>query len=498
MLTTIIPPFRRSEKTHRPDPISLVQMQFRNDIERDHDRILFSTPFRRMGDKTQVFPLESIESIRTRLTHSYEVANLARSMGTVLAATLSNELPCAASRTVPAALAGAGLAHDIGNPPFGHQGEQSIRAWFERNQSLLFAPRCNTELEIKGDLNSLTPQHKNDFLKFEGNAQTLRVLTKLQVIGDDLGLNLTMCTLASVMKYVVASDKIDQNVQGCKKHGFLASEQQVVRSVRECVGLIDFARHPFALLMEACDDIAYSVLDAEDAVKKGLVSFNDLISWLRSRDGISAGAADRVIEYVCAFSESEHRILINQKLEPDELNNVAMLQFRTCAIQVMVAGVMKTFSDNYNLIMAGSFHSSLIDSSEVKELCRALKRFDLEHAFKHRSVLDAELNGHNIINGLMDFLWMGISQRVVFAELGSRRKTPFAEYVYSRISRNYRRVFEGKISFSYTHDPLPIRYRELQLLTDMIAGMTDQFCVDLYHDLKMHYVRTDQIGRPFT
>lgn len=130
--------FGARQKPEFPDPETLTLTQTRNDIERDHDRILFSTPFRRLGDKTQVFPLESIESIRTRLTHSYEVANLARSIGIQLAATYASDLPSDAIRTIPAALAAVGLVHDLGNPPFGHQGEQSIRSWFKKNREKLF------------------------------------------------------------------------------------------------------------------------------------------------------------------------------------------------------------------------------------------------------------------------------------------------------------------------------------------------------------------------
>lgn len=489
--------FRPSNKSKIPCPPSLPLTQTRNDIERDHDRILFSTPFRRLGDKTQVFPLESIESIRTRLTHSYEVANLARSIGIQLATTYANELPSDAIRTIPAALAAVGLVHDLGNPPFGHQGEQSIRSWFKQNKKRLLKQNKRNSKEVNADVSCLTRQQTKDFLEFEGNAQTLRLVAKLQVVGDDLGLNLTVCTLASLMKYVVASDKRNSSNQACKKNGFFSSEQKIVEIIRDYVGLTDTARHPLALVMEACDDVAYSVIDAEDAVKKDLVSFNDLMTWLRS-NGESHDATDPVIEYVCGYSECEHSRLRKQRLHPAELNDVSMQHFRTKAIHILVCAVLKSFSENYKQIMDGTFSASLVDLSAGSNLCKALKHFDRENAYKHRSVLEIELNGHNVIHRLMDFLWQGISHRAQFSCVESRRTNPFAEYVYNRISRNYRRVFEGKINFSYEHDTHPVRYRELQLLTDMVSGMTDQFCIDLYNDLLRHHTMMKPVDGTFS
>ena len=486
----------RKHSQGKPSAPSFAANELRKPFERDHDRILFSTPFRRMGDKTQVFPLESIESIRTRLTHSYEVANFARSIGIQLVEALGTKLPPDVIRTIPSLLAAVGLAHDMGNPPFGHQGENAIRSLFRRNAKHLFESNedctaANTVLEIS----RLTDQHKQDFLQFEGNAQTLRVVTKLQVIGDDLGLNLTLATLASLMKYVAASDVIDADNEVRKKVGFFASEQNVVETIRTELGLQGDALHPLAYVMSACDDIAYSVLDAEDSIKKGLVSFHDLMAWLKT-----LSSDDCVIEYLCQVSEWE-RVAIEEhwqqaiagdekrRLYPSELSDVATQKFRAHAIHVMVFAVVQTFIEKYDVITSGTFTGSLIKHSKACELYRSLKDFDREHAFKHRSVLSVELEGHNIINRLMDHLWRGISHRKEYADLASERASPFAAYVYSRISRNYRRVFEGTVSQYHAPLDLPVRYKEMQLLTDMISGMTDRFCIDMHDDLEKHYAR---------
>jgi dGTPase len=189
-----------------PKPDSLLDT--RTEIERDFDRILFSTPVRRLGDKTQVFPLEKIESVRTRLTHSHEVANLRRSIGTYLAYNKLAHLDgLQVKRNVPSILAAIGLGHDIGNPPFGHQVEEAIRSWVKRRELDLFYKSGleNTRLsdrfnsEAAQDLEGFPPNLKADFLNFEGNAQTVPIMTRLQVVEDDLGLNLCFGTLARII-----------------------------------------------------------------------------------------------------------------------------------------------------------------------------------------------------------------------------------------------------------------------------------------------------------
>ena len=226
---------------------------------RDYDRILFSTPVRRLADKTQVFPLEKNDSVRTRLTHSYEVSNLARSIGTVLAFrhSIAAAVPDS-KRDLPALCAAIGLVHDLGNPPFGHQGESAIRSWFRDHRRVVLGPLKRNE------------QHVQDFLKFEGNAQGLRLVTQLQLLNDNFGLDLTYATLAAMMKYTVPSHRTEKGSATTKKHGFFASEQSIADAVLAKTGLAFGRRHPLAYVMEACDDIAYVVMDAEDAVKKGL------------------------------------------------------------------------------------------------------------------------------------------------------------------------------------------------------------------------------------
>lgn len=443
----------------------------RTEFEKDYDRILFSTPLRRLADKTQVFPLEINDSVRTRLTHSIEVSNLARSIGLNLAfngktfsETTSN------FRNIPAILGATGLAHDLGNPPFGHEGENSIRHWFEENNDVL----TDTEL---------TDAMRDDFLNFEGNAQTIRLLTRLQLLNDDYGLNLTYGTLAALMKYTVPSNKAEgkkSDHAGRRKPGFFVSEAEIVKEIWRKTGLSQGTRHPLAYVMEASDDIAYSVIDAEDAVKKGLASYQDVVAFL-----LQTLSEDPMTTNVLKYSDRKFREFRNASLSPGELNDLTMQLFRTAAIAHTITEVTNVFVENTESLLDGTFEDTLIGISSAKPLIEGLKNFGFSHAYKHRSVLEIELLGHNVINGLMDMLWREITERECIEELHSKRKSPFTSYVYSRISENYRRVFENGGT------DLPIRYREVQLLTDMISGMTDSFAIALYEDLKK-YERTER------
>ncbi|MEO7496368.1 MAG: dGTP triphosphohydrolase [Massilia sp.] len=227
--TQLLAPSRR-KKEKESGAASSDSEETRTEIERDYDRILFSTPVRRLADKTQVFPLEKNDSVRTRLTHSHEVSNLARSIGTALA--FKHKIAGdndTAKRDIPALLAAVGLVHDLGNPPFGHQGEAAIQSWFKDRKLAVLNERNRPMSEIQ----------KQDFLKFEGNAQAFRLVTRLQLLNDDFGLDLTYATLSAMMKYPTTSllaDK-DGSVGAKKKHGFFSSEQAIADAVQQRVGL---------------------------------------------------------------------------------------------------------------------------------------------------------------------------------------------------------------------------------------------------------------------
>jgi len=463
-------------------------METRTEPERDHDRLRFSAPVRRLADKTQVFPLERNDSVRTRLTHSEEVSAVARSIGTQLAYNGPAELTVVenVTRRVPAIMAAAGLAHDLGNPPFGHQGETAMRAWFKSRPHLFGEgepPPGDTETltEHHGRVEAgqaLTPAMKADFRAFEGNAQMLRLVTKLQSSTNGHGLNLTCASLSTLMKYVVPSDRIDDaNFSGRGKVGYFASEAATVAAIREHTGLMGEVRHPLTYILEACDDLCYCVVDTEDAVKKGLVSFQDLIGHLEGWDG-----KDQPLDHVVAQAGLDRESAKSAKLAPAELNDVLMQRFRVHAIASLVTVAIRKFNEQHDTIMARNPVPPLLHQAKGVGLVRALRDFDRTHAYRHKDVLAVETTGYTILQRLMSMLWRGITERESFEDPKSRRTSPFADLVYSHVSENYRRIFEERPRCNQ-QPTLPMRYRELQLLADNVSGMTDSFAVSLHDKL---------------
>lgn len=447
----------------------------RTPYEIDHDRLLFSTPVRRLADKTQVFPLERNDSVRTRLTHSHEVSNLARSLGTRLLRMKADVFgPDPLSKHAPVILATVGLAHDLGNPPFGHQGEDAIKKWFTDNAQL-FATFSRDGRTKQPKFVAVPTEQQSDFTKFEGNAQSLRLVCRLQNTIGPAGLDLTATTLAALMKYPVRSSQTNEDSAASKKHGYFVSENEFVEWIRKETGLSKGQRHPLTWLMEASDDIAYSVLDIEDAIKKGLVSPEDLLAHLRQKfPGPKAlgGLLTRLTE---AFQKAD-----DPKFALSRVREIKVGYLRTLLIDKLLASVVAVYLGDRDAILDYTRTKALLESgSDESELCKCLKKFARAYAYQSQNVLELELKGSIILQRLMDDMWEAISDREDFVKLGSKRTSPKARFVYSLISDSYRWHFETD-----NQDLVSIRYRELQLLSDMISGMTDGYAVDLYDRIR--------------
>ena len=458
-------PIRMKDIANSRDPLPNAYTGTRTAFESDHDRILFSTPFRRLIDKTQVFPLEKkYDTIRRRLTHSYEVSSLARSFGNDLVFNSPELFPDSISpqRNIPVVLATIGLVHDMGNPPFGHEGESAIQYWF----------RCRVE-ENPNFFEGFSDRQQQDFLKFEGNAQTVRIVTHLQVLNDLYGLNLTLGSLSALLKYVVPSDKVNKKEDLAKgKFGYFSSEREVVEEMESYTGLVE-QRNPLTYIMEACDDIAYSVLDIEDAVKKGVISYADIISYLKSEN---EKEPDHYISEVIDRTSADYGNYSGiDDLSYHELNDIAMVKFRVYAINTLMQSARQSFADNYSSILRGEFKQDLLKVCGANRLSKVLKTFCYRHIYRNRDVLGLELQGFNTITGLLDIFWDAINDCEDKGDLAS----PFSKYVFERISENYRRVFHHTVS----QKKLPEAYCRMQLMTDMLAGMTDTYAVTTYEDL---------------
>src|SRR5712692_4998099 len=269
----------------------------RTPFERDYGRAVFSTPLRRLQDKTQVFPLEEHDAVRTRLTHSLEVSSVARTLGheagNWIAKNRKGAIELPQVHDIETIAATCGLLHDLGNPPFGHAGESAIQSWFANRLKSEEIARTHgdpdaregifSELETKKDKRRRI-QYESDFLKWEGNAQTLRLVSRLQVLADYNGLNLTCGTFSAACKYVARSSEVDKTKGHEKsKPGFFASEEDTITKVAGETGT-GWARNPITFLVEASDDIVYATGDLEDAVRKGILDWESLVKELRSEE----------------------------------------------------------------------------------------------------------------------------------------------------------------------------------------------------------------------
>jgi dGTPase len=431
----------------------------RAEFERDFDRAIFSTPVKRLQDKAQVFPLEPHDAVRTRLTHSLEVSSVARGLGIAVGKWLHDNgvIELGTERSIEAICATCGLIHDLGNPPFGHSGEDAIRQWFQMN---LAEPGFAVGFWHKNQL-------VQDFMKFEGNAQSLRLVTKLQILADFNGLNFTFGTLSASCKYTAPSHESGMGDDHAKsKPGYFASEENIVSRTREICGTGD-ARNPLTFLVEAADDIVYSAADIEDAVKKGV------LRWREVEDEIGTHSS-----ILPALDRMRHILKAGEAKIPDELaDDVYASAFRTAAIAIAADAVIKAFKDQYNIIMNGNYRGELVADCEAAELIKRLKKLGAARVYGTASNLKLELMGRRVIWDLMDVFWEGAK---VLPTAGLPTTRVFSGKIGALFSENYRRVFQhyvGKLP------DVPEQYHRFQLVTDYVCGMTDTFAKRLHAEL---------------
>ena len=439
----------------------------RTQFERDFDRAVFSTPVKRLQDKAQVFPLEPHDAVRTRLTHSLEVSSVARGLGRGVAQWLVRDkyLKPESERAIEAIAATCGLIHDLGNPPFGHAGEEAIRYWFEKK--FTFAG-LQKKLVIE--------QLANDFLLFEGNAQSLRLVGKLQILADFNGLNLTFGTLSALCKYTAPSHQVAKDGDHAhSKPGFFASEQELINRIRLETGT-GTARNPITFLVEAADDIVYSVADIEDGVKKGILVWKNLNEELLSEKDSEIEAVMKSMEKILKVDGNE----ISAKL-PDDVYASA---FRTAVIARLVPSVIRTFKREYEAILGGTYKGELLEDCDAKSIPAKLKKIARDKVYCTNSTLKLEIMGRNVICDLMDIFWEGAEKIPV-------NKPPIPKEFHGKIgalfSQNYLRVFQHSIEMQRkmpeTHFEIPEMYYRLQLVTDYVCGMTDTFAKTIHSEL---------------
>lgn len=441
----------------------------RTEFEKDYHRIIGSASFRRLQDKTQVFPLDKSDFVRTRLTHSLEVSSFAKSLGQNISKRILQEIKDTSFQESYQAdvcdiLQCAGLLHDIGNPPFGHFGETVIRQWFKKNLGRL-------ALEGRPLDKLLLPQMCEDFYHFEGNTQALRLVTKLHYLVDEHGMNLTMGLLGTIIKYPVSSLEINGesgNIKD-KKMGYYYAERDIFAQIQEATGA-DGARHPLAYVLEAADDIAYLTADIEDAFKKGCISFGQLLQELKSFED---GEEDSVYAWLVAALENRYRKALERGIAQPETYAV-----QNWIVQVqgkLIAGATDGFTDNYGQIMDGSYKNELFYGTGVAHLAKVLGDIAYRYAFISQPILKLEIAAENILNFLLD----KFVDAVITYDTGEKPDA-VQEKIISLISDNYKAIYK---IYSKDRDEVERLYLRLLLVTDSICGMTDSYAKSLYQEL---------------
>ena len=420
----------------------------RTEFQRDYDRLIFSAPFRRLQNKTQVFPLPGSIFVHNRLTHSLEVSSVGRSLGNdVSRLILKNhpELYSTHFTELGNIVSAACLAHDMGNPPFGHSGETAIGTYFSEGGGLFLKDYICPET---GD--GISPQQWEDIIHFEGNANAFRLLTHHFKGRRKGGFVMTYSTLASIVKYPFTSDLAGDK----RKFGFFRSEVKDYESIAKELGIIKlhapkgsirYARYPLVYLVEAADDICYEIMDIEDAHKLKLLT------------------TEETKRLFLAYFTAEQQQHIKKRMSQlvDDVNE-QIVYLRSCVINCLEQQCVQVFVKNEKAILSGTFEGSLIE--HIDELPRKAyeqcERVAYRKIYHCKDVVDIEIAGYKVITTLTDLM----------VQAATHSDRAFSRLLISRVSTQY--------------DILaPTLYERIMAVLDYISGMTDVFALDLYRKI---------------
>lgn len=412
----------------------------RSDFRRDYDRMIFSSPFRRLQNKTQVFPLPGSIFVHNRLTHSLEVSSVGRSIATDVADELCQRYPSEeykeAFRHLPDIVATGCLAHDLGNPPFGHSGEKAIGTFFSEGAGRAFEPL-------------LTADQWSDITRFEGNANSLRLLTHQFAGRRAGGFAMTYSAVASIVKYPYASRHAGKK----GKFGFFTSETDTFRRVAEELSIphldserLRFARHPLVYLVEAADDICYQIMDIEDAHKLRILDHDETFALLLT------------------FFPDGRRESVEATMATLDDPNEKVSYLRSGVIGTLVDQCSRAFLNHEQEILRGTLKGSLIDNmpdTNIREAYSGCSRTAFDKIYVAPDVVDIELAGHTIMTYLLERLLHAVQHPTDYD----------SQLLLQRIPRQY-------------ETSAPDIFTRVQSALDHISGMTDVYALDLYRKLK--------------
>lgn len=429
-----------SNKRFGLEEIHELRKDDRSEFQRDFDRLIFSAPFRRLQNKTQVFPLPGSIFVHNRLTHSLEVSCVGRSLGDSISNRLLTKHPDLAESHVSeigAIVSAACLAHDLGNPPFGHSGEKAISTYFSEGKGL----------ELKSQL---SPREWEDLTHFEGNANAFRLLTHQFLGRRKGGFVMTYSTLASIVKYPFPSILAGKK----SKFGFFTTEEQDYLKIANELGIkrlsaegeaIRYARHPLVFLVEAADDICYQMMDIEDAYKLKLLTPRET----------------KELYLLFLDEKKKKRVEDVFNLVADENEQIAYL--RATIIGILIKECTQVFIENEADILEGNFEDALIKRISPP-LCEAYKQCSqvaVHKIYRSRDVLDIELAGFHVISTLLELMIDAVQS---------------PDKAYSQLLIN-------RVSSQYDIES-PTLYGKIQAVLDYISGMTDVYALDLYRKIK--------------
>ena len=468
------------------------------EFESDYQTIINSASFRRLQDKTQVFPLDKSDFVRTRLTHSLETSSIAKQLGSMIVDNMKSEVKkseedesgcikrCCIDYNnykdildnIPEILSCAGLLHDIGNPPFGHFGETVMADWFKQNLK-------NIKFKDENINHILTDVQIQDLYHLEGNAQALRVLCKLHIVDNDYGMNLTKSLINVLVKYPVCSLKVDEDSHNIFYHklGFYDCDHDLFDNISSTTGTKlnenEYVRHPLTFLLEAADDIAYSTADIEDAFVKRFLTYHSLRDELRklqNREKKYADPEEKDQNWFCPADKLVELYDRAKKNRVDDPGDYAVKNWIVKAQGFLIGCATSGFTSHYEEIMEGTYKKDLFAGTLAEGLVKLLGEIACKCVFKTETIYRMEVKEAVMLDNLLDrFVGAAIKYDDPTQKLNS-----IEERLISFISNNYKKAYRYHAEEKSEVYRL---YLRLLLVTDYICGMTDSYAKRLYQEL---------------
>ncbi|MDD1793191.1 dGTPase [Enterovibrio sp. ZSDZ42] len=477
--------FSKKVSLARPHPFG---SDLQRALESDRGRIINSAPIRRLQQKTQVFPLERNSAVRSRLTHSLEVQQVGRFIVHTIYDKLTDEQKrqyglYGLDRAIESLVEMACLMHDMGNPPFGHCGEDAINRWFEQHLTQLKPMEELVESLPAPSLNPIV----HELCHFDGNAQAIRLVHSLHRF------NLTYSQAAAVLKYTRPATESKQEVPEnksylTKKVGYYATEASYVEDMMAALDMAKYCRHPLSYIMEAADDISYCLADLEDAVEKRILSLEALTDHLK-RTYESIEPDNRPIKGNQTFNDLLNRVYDEAQVDEISRTHKFFIKLRVVMVHPLVNHAAKQFTDHIENVFTGEFNRALIeDDSQFHAIAKTFKQVAINHVFNDQEVETLELQGYKIIGGLLDqyrpLLELPREDFLKIVE-GEGRYYPVERRLFNKLSRKHVAAYTlaRKEQATIANPALWEFYLRCRLLQDYISGMTDQFAFDEYKSL---------------